>query len=138
VSASTGGESREELHDDNLRTASEAPSDPPAPQLIRQVLAEDRAARVIVTGPLSNVAAALPAAVRRVTSMGGAVRVPGNLCCGTPPEFNESQEFNDWIDPPAARAVLGARASSVALVPLDATQDVPVTHGFLDTLNNRR
>jgi purine nucleosidase len=56
---------------------------------------------------------------RRVRGLGGAVRVPGNLCCGTPPEFDGSQEFNDWIDPPAARAVLGARASSVALVPLD-------------------
>ncbi|MEN3360612.1 MAG: hypothetical protein V7637_4594, partial [Mycobacteriales bacterium] len=77
-----------------------------APRLIREVLGKHHGAQLIVTGPLSNVASARPGPDVRVTSMGGAVRVPGNLCCGTPAEFDGSQEFNYWIDPAASRAVL--------------------------------
>jgi purine nucleosidase len=114
--------------------ASEAPSRLRAPDLIDRVLAGEPDARLIVTGPLSNVAAAAPAASRRVTAMGGAVRVPGNLCCGTPPDFDGSQEFNFWIDPAAGQAVLAKGAGRVRLVPLDATNDVPITPAFVDRL----
>jgi purine nucleosidase len=37
--------------------------------------------------------------------MGGAVHVGGNLCCGAPPGFGNSQEFNFWIDRAAVRDV---------------------------------
>ena len=115
-------------------TTTGGPTPLTAPQLIRRVLAAEPRAQVIVTGPLSNVAAALPAAAGRVTSMGGAVRVPGNLCCGTPPEFDGTQEFNYWIDPPASRAVLTASGAPLRLVPLDATNEVPITGAFVDRL----
>jgi purine nucleosidase len=111
-------------------TASEAPSRVRASELIRQIVARHPAAHVIATGPLSNVVAAR-LEPRRVTSMGGAVRVGGNLCCGTPPEFDGSQEFNFWIDPPASRAALRSLAR---LVPLDATNDVPITPQFVQRL----
>lgn len=111
-------------------TASEAPSRVRASELIRQIMARDPSAHVIATGPLSNVAAAR-LGPDRVTSMGGAVRVTGNLCCGTPPEFDGSQEFNYWIDPPASRAALRSLAR---LVPLDATNDVPITPRFVQLL----
>jgi purine nucleosidase len=117
-------------------TASEAPSRVPAPDLIERTLAAEPNARLIVTGPLSNAAAASPAAARRVTSMGGAVRVGGGLCCGTPPEFDGSQEFNYWIDPASARAVLRNATAPVRLVPLDATNDVPITTAFVDRLRS--
>ncbi len=117
-------------------TASEAPSRTPAPNLIKRTLADEPDARLVVTGPLSNVAAASPAAARRVTSMGGAVRVGGGLCCGTPPEFDGSQEFNYWIDPVASRAVLQGSARPVRLVPLDATNNVPITADFVDRLRS--
>jgi purine nucleosidase len=114
--------------------ASAAPSRLSAPDLIDRVLADRPSARLIVTGPLSNVAAASPAASRRVTSMGGAVRVAGNLCCGAPPDFDGSQEFNYWIDPAADQAVLENGAGRARLVPLDATNDVPITPEFVDRL----
>lgn len=115
-------------------TASQAPSQVRAPVLIRRILTKDPTARLVVTGPLSNVAAALPTSARRLTSMGGAIRVMGNLCCGTPPQFDGSQEFNFWIDPPAVRTVLRTNTASMALVPLDTTNNIPVHHEFLDRL----
>jgi purine nucleosidase len=107
---------------------------PTAPQLIKQVLAQNKGAQLIVTGPLSNVAAARPGADVAITSMGGAVRVPGNLCCGTPAGFDGSQEFNYWIDPAASRAVLHDGRAPVRLVALDAANGVPITAAFLDRL----
>ncbi|WP_053207601.1 nucleoside hydrolase [Jiangella muralis] len=115
-------------------TASEAPSRIRASELIRQIVARDPAAHVVATGPLSNITAAR-LGPNRVTSMGGAVRVTGNLCCGTPPEFDGSQEFNYWIDPPASRAALRNLAR---LVPLDATNDVPITPQFVQHLGAER
>jgi purine nucleosidase len=116
--------------------ASEAPSRLRAPDLINRVLADEPRARLVVTGPLSNVAAASPAASHHVTSMGGAVRVPGNLCCGTPPDFDGSQEFNYWIDPAAGRAMLRNGAGRARVVPLDATNDVPITPAFIERLRS--
>src|SRR5688572_27612050 len=101
----------------------ETPSRLPAPQLIRKVLREDPSAQIIATGPLGNPAAALPVSASRLTSMGGAIKVAGNLCCGTPPEFDGTQEFNYWLDPAAARAVLTQSRGSVRMVPLDAANE---------------
>jgi hypothetical protein len=59
--------------------------------------------------------------------MGGALEVPGNVL------RNAVAEFNVWVDPVALREVLAAGAE-VTLVPLDATNDVPVTPFFADAL----
>ncbi|TDC85687.1 nucleoside hydrolase [Actinomadura sp. 7K507] len=115
-------------------TATETPSRVRAPKLIRRVLRREPSAQIIATGPLSNVAAALPEAAGRVTSMGGAIDVPGNLCCGTPPEFDGTQEFNYWIDPAASRTFIRRNPRPVRLVPLNATNDVPITQEFVDRL----
>lgn len=53
--------------------------------------------------------------------MGGAVGVPGNGGPG-----HENVEFNLWVDPAAAQKVLSS-GLPITLVPLDATNDVPVT-----------
>lgn len=103
---------------------------------------------LIATGPLSNVAAALQldAAQPSTTTlqeriaatyvMGGAVGVPGYICCTTTVGFDVSQELNMWIDPPAGQRVLDAfPANPVFLVPLDATRFVPVTVAFAQRLN---
>jgi inosine-uridine nucleoside N-ribohydrolase len=63
-----------------------------------------------------------------VTAMGGAVGVPGNIGAG-----HERVEYNLWIDPVAAREVLSSGAP-VTLVPLDATNDVPITVFFAQAL----
>jgi purine nucleosidase len=115
-------------------TASETPARLRAPQLIRKVLRADPTAQIIATGPLSNVAAALPYSPSRLTSMGGAVAVAGNLCCGTPPEFDGTQEFNYWLDPAAVRTVLARSRGEVRMVPLDAANEVSITAPFLDRL----
>jgi purine nucleosidase len=120
--------------------ASDAPSAISAPELIRRLTAHaDRDVRLLATGPLSNVAAAIAGrggavARDRIAAayiMGGAVHVGGNLCCGVPDGFDNSQEFNFWTDPAAVRGVFdGLRPGAVTLIPLDATNFVPLTEAF--------
>ncbi|WP_063780689.1 nucleoside hydrolase [Nonomuraea sp. SBT364] len=112
----------------------ESPARLSASQLIRKTLRADPSTQIIATGPLGNVAAALPASASRLTTMGGAVRVPGNLCCGTPPEFDGTQEFNYWLDPAAARHALTRSRGGVRMVSLDAANAVLITDAFLDRL----
>jgi len=119
-------------------TAPETPSRVAAPALLRRLLAREPSAQVIATGPLTNLAAALPRAADRVTIMGGALHVPGNLCCGTPATFDGTQEFNFWIDPAASRKMIRSNPAPVRLVPLDATKDVPITQAFIERLRADR
>lgn len=110
-------------------TASAESTQKQAPELLAEVaLASPEPVTVIATGPLSNLAAALHATpgleerIARTYVMGGAVSVSGNLCCGVSEEFDKSQEFNLFVDPPAAASVLRTMpAGSVSLVPLDTT-----------------
>jgi purine nucleosidase len=118
--------------------ASEAPARVRASSLIRRALRRHPRAEIIATGPLSNVAAALPAKGKRLTVMAGAVRVPGNLCCEALTGHDNTQEFNAWIDPAALRATLRAYRRAATLVPLDATADVPITREFIDRLGRDR
>ena len=105
---------------------------------------------LVATGPLSNVAAAFrldatrpPVAttladhVAGAYVMGGAIHLPGNLCCTTTLGFDGSQELNMWIDPPAAQQTFASLPrSSVSLVALDATRHVPLTAAFAERLRN--
>lgn len=76
---------------------------------------------IVALGPLTNLALALRQDPRRVgragriVVMGGAIAVPGNI---TP-----AAEFNFYVDPEAAAAVLEA-GLPVELVPLDVTRRV--------------
>lgn len=112
-----------------------------APELIaRTVRLSARPVTLLATGPLTNVAAALTsrgvaAGIGRIQVMGGALRVPGNLYGSALPGFDNSQEFNMWLDPVSARAVLRrARPGTLRLVPLDATAAVPITREFVARL----
>jgi purine nucleosidase/pyrimidine-specific ribonucleoside hydrolase len=84
---------------------------------------------IVALAPLTNLALALErdaAALRRagrVVVMGGAVGVPGNV---TP-----AAEFNFYVDPEAAAAVLGA-GLPIELVPLDVTRQVVLEPGALE------
>lgn len=82
---------------------------------------------VLATGPLTAVAQALRAGndISRVTWMGGAVAVPGNVTAVA--------EFNAWMDPEAADEVLTGDVD-VAVVPLDVTHRVPLTADDLSEL----
>ena len=110
-----------------------------AVQLItRTVLRSARPVTILATGPLTNLSAALDSPrvagrVGRVQLMGGALAVPGNLYGSALPGFDNSQEFNMWMDPVSARDLLRrARPGSVHMVPLDATAAVPITPDFID------
>jgi purine nucleosidase len=112
-----------------------------APELIaRTVLRSRRPVTVLATGPLTNVAAALRSRavadrIERIQVMGGAIDVGGNLYGSALPGFDNSQEFNMWLDPVSAGDVLRrARPGSVHLVPLDATASLPITRTFIDRL----
>ena len=87
---------------------------------------------LIALGPLTNIAETLlrePALRRKIDGiyiMGGALSVPGNVS-GSPAEWNL------YVDPYAADAVFRANVP-VTLIPLDATNDVPVSRSFYDKL----
>jgi purine nucleosidase len=88
--------------------------------LIELARADPGNLRVIATGPLTNLALALqlepglPALIKDVTVMGGALRVPGNIA--------GNAEANLGHDPRAAAAVLAAEWP-LTLVPLDVTME---------------
>ncbi|HEY5834882.1 nucleoside hydrolase [Streptomyces sp.] len=102
-----------------------APTTEPAAQLMVRLARENPGElHILATAPLTNLATALllepglPALVKHVTVMGGAIGVPGNV---TP-----VAEANVYHDPEAARAVLAA-GWPVTLVPLDVTMDELLT-----------
>jgi inosine-uridine nucleoside N-ribohydrolase len=93
---------------------------------------QEQDATVLAIGPLTNLAQALPSpsTVQLVTvyAMGGAFQVLGDL----PPPDPGDVEANIWVDPAAAATVL-ANAPKVDLVPLDASNQVPITTDFIDS-----
>ena len=104
--------------------------------------------RLLALGPLTNIAEALdlaatpPKSVSEMVIMGGAIGVPGNLSDGgPPPNGNTTAEWNMFVDPAAAARVFGGwnaavstkkvPATEIRLVPLDATNKVPINSAFL-------
>jgi len=79
---------------------------------------------LVAVGPLTNIALALAAAphlaarIPHLVIMGGAIGW-GNV---TP-----AAEFNFWVDPDAAEAVLTSGIREVTIMPLDATHDAPIS-----------
>jgi purine nucleosidase len=126
-------------------TQSPEPSAESASELIADVLGSaHQPVTLVTTGPLSNVSLALASGgqslvgkIGKMFVMGGALEVAGNLfTSATTAGFDNSQEFNIWIDPPAAQRVLTAVPPwTVRLVPLDATNHVPITPAFVDRLS---
>jgi inosine-uridine nucleoside N-ribohydrolase len=105
-----------------------------APALLTDALRGSAAPITLVTlGPLTNVAEALAAEptlaqeLVGIVSMGGALLAAGNV------EANPEAEWNFHADPRAVDVVLRSRAP-ITLVPLDATNAVPVTEYFFEAL----
>jgi inosine-uridine nucleoside N-ribohydrolase len=110
-----------------------------ANSLLANVLANSAEAVTIVTlGPLTNIADLLHASpqialpIKIVYIMGGAIDVPGNLGTGTE---NVSAEWNIYIDPVAANDVIGS-GIPITLVPLDVTNQAPLSMDFYARLEN--
>ena len=106
-----------------------------AAQLISDAVAASPTPLTIVAlGPWTNLADAfradpgLPDRIAGIHAMAGAIDVPGNIAYGeTMPEHGV--EWNVGVDPGAVEAVL-ATVVPITLVPLDATNDVPVPADF--------
>jgi len=97
----------------------------------------------LALGPLTNLAAAFTRApraariLRQLVIMGGAVGVSGNLGDGGAfKTVNTSSEWNLYIDPGAAKIVFTSGAP-IRLVPLDATQRVPIDMAMLEQFQAR-
>lgn len=86
---------------------------------------------VLALGPLTNLGAAFRAGVRfrEILMMGGALHVPGNLDDAR----NKTAEWNLYADP-AAAGLLFRSGARIRMVPLDATNHVPVDSQFLNQL----
>jgi inosine-uridine nucleoside N-ribohydrolase len=120
-----------------LPATTREPANGDAVDLITEVLsASDSPIRVLTLGPLTNLAdtlltdPGLVADIESVYVMGGAVEVPGNVA-GSPdaPTDNTTAEWNIYVDPAAAAAVLDA-GLPVFLISLDGTNQIPVTSAF--------
>lgn len=118
-------------------------SETPAAEFLAQRLARAKnPVCVLALGPLTNLAGAFerePSAARHIGElviMGGAVHVPGNLGDGGYFKTkNTTAEWNIFVDPTAAKIVFGSGAP-IRLVPLDATQKVPIGRDFLDEVTS--
>lgn len=112
----------------------------PAPDRMLAVLEESREPVTIVAmGPLTNLARAIakkPEAVSKIAAviaMGGAVKGPGNVDKPFVGIRNSVAEWNIYLDPQAADAVLRSGVK-LRFIPVEATQGLPVTAEFRQKL----
>lgn len=113
------------------------PSDKTAVQLLTELLKNSPEKVTLVTlGPLTNVGEALEAdaslasRIQMIYIMGGAFDVTGNVSVG-PGGASLPAEWNIYVDPRSLALVLKSGAP-VTFVPLDATNQVPITQAFYD------
>jgi len=106
--------------------------------LLKRLLDAAHPVQVLALGPLTNLAEVFsrtPRSARtgrQLVILGGAVRVSGNL--GDSGSFQTNNVFAEWnmfIDPAAAKIVFTSGAP-IRLVPLDATQRVPIDMALLE------
>ena len=116
----------------------------PAAEFLSKRLADTvHPVQVLTLGPLTNLAEAFSRTprvareIRQLVIMGGAIRVSGNLGdSGAFKTDNTLAEWNMFIDPAAAKVVF-ASGAPIRLVPLDATQRVPIDMALLEQLQAR-
>jgi len=129
-----------ELRESGDNTLANPVSEPGHEFLARKLKESDVPLTVLITGPVSNLAAALTAEpdlvakIEEVVWMGGALNVPGNV---RDYEHDGSAEWNAYWDPPSTYN-LGQSGAPITLFPLDATDSVPVTIDFLHRLAQQR
>lgn len=111
-----------------------------AAALLRQeITTSPQPVTIVALGPLTNLAEALLATpsladkIARIVIMGGALRVAGNIRELNPRIENAFAEWNIFCDPYAADVVFQSGAP-ITLVPLDATNQVPLSDAFVEQL----
>jgi pyrimidine-specific ribonucleoside hydrolase len=94
---------------------------------------------ILTLGPLTNVGSALQATpelvekIDMVYIIGGAIEVAGSGISRN----NTTAEWNFYLDPFAAQLVFDSGVP-ITLIPLDATNEVPVTEDFVDNFDSSR
>ncbi len=116
---------------------------PDAATLLNRIVNESPSSPTVVAlGPWTNLDDAVvtdPTVADRIAAihaMGGAIDVPGNVIVGDL-TAEHGLEWNLAADPSAVRAIFDT-ATPISLVPLDATEDVPVPPGLGERLAERR
>lgn len=111
--------------------------------LSKRLLDAAHPVQVLALGPHTNLAEVFshsPRAahtVRQLVIMGGALRVPGNLGNGGFFQTNNvTAEWNLFLDPAAAKTVF-ASGAAIRLIPLDATQRVPIDMALYEQFESR-
>jgi pyrimidine-specific ribonucleoside hydrolase len=124
----------------NLPINQRQPSPLPAPQLLVERLTNSPVPQVVLAlGPLTNLAQAIQASpevigkIARLYIMGGAVEAPGNVYDPGLGFDNRTAEWNIYADPLAADIVFESGVP-ITLIPLDATNHVPVTMSLFQRL----
>jgi pyrimidine-specific ribonucleoside hydrolase len=128
----------DELPGVTLPAAARQPEPKPAAAYFLQRLKDhSHPVRILALGPLTNLAEAfqrdpsIAGTIRELVIMGGALKVPGNLGDGDVFKTNnKTAEWNIFVDPLAARIVFRS-GISIRLIPLDATNKVPIDLAFL-------
>jgi inosine-uridine nucleoside N-ribohydrolase len=92
--------------------------------LIDTALARPGEVSLVTTAPLTNLALALAREPRLASAFREVLTLGGIHAIGT---VTPSADFNVWADPEAARAVLRAGLPRHLLIPLDTSQQAPVT-----------
>jgi 5'-nucleotidase len=111
--------------------------------ILEQLNRSNEPVTIVAMGPLTNIAQALrknPQAVKKIGEiivMGGALKVPGNVDKPFVGIKNSVAEWNFYLDPHAAREVLNSGAP-IRLLPLDASQSLPITPAFVQRLREGR
>ena len=111
-------------------------SEPGHEFLARKLRESDKKLTVLITGPVSNIASALETnpslstKIEEIVWMGGALLVNGNV---REHEHDGSAEWNAYWDPLSVQK-LWQTDIPITIVPLDATNHVPVSKEFLKRL----
>ncbi len=130
----------------NLLVGTDVPENPHAKitdsavDLMKSVLEKStEKVTILATGPLTNIAQLLQKhsnlshKINKIVIMGGAINVPGNVQPLIPQSKNTEGECNIAADPAAAQIVFNSGVP-ITLVPLDATDQVPLTQEYYDAL----
>lgn len=155
-SDSSCGESGHEFPDylrtlmDNIFEKAKLPDNPhpnisdSAVALIKKTLEDaDGKVSIVATGPLTNIAECIEQhshlnnKITEIVIMGGAVKVPGNINGPEVKTKNKVAEWNIYADPKAADIVFKS-GIPITLVPLDATNKVPMTEDFYRALSSKK
>nr|WP_269778514.1 nucleoside hydrolase [Microlunatus antarcticus] len=96
-----------------------------AVEIVRHVMANPGEITIVAIGPLTNVAAAILLEPRLAENVAEIV-IMGGVFFGTMPDRKMPGEFNVWVDPEAAAAVLRSGAT-LRWVGLDVTLQVRLT-----------